>query len=42
MPPYTSNVVSASELADIYAFLQSLPQPLSPDFIPLLQLSRWQ
>jgi mono/diheme cytochrome c family protein len=41
MPPYTSNVVSASELADIYAFLQSLPQPLSSDFIPLLQLS-WQ
>lgn len=42
MPPYTSNVVSASELADIYAFLQSLPQPLNPDFIPLLQLSGWQ
>ena len=42
MPPYTSNVVSASELVDIYAFLQSLPQPLSPDFIPLLQLSRSQ
>lgn len=39
MPPYTSNVVSSSELADIYAFLQSLPKPLSPDFIPLLQLS---
>jgi mono/diheme cytochrome c family protein len=42
MPPYTSNVVSDSELADIYAFLQSLPQPLSPDFIPLLQLSSSQ
>jgi mono/diheme cytochrome c family protein len=39
MPPYTSNVVSSSELADIYAFLQSLPQPPSPDFLPLLQLS---
>ena len=27
MPPYTSKVVSDSELADMYAFLQSLPQP---------------
>jgi len=29
MPPYTSKVVSDSELADMYAFLQSLPQPHS-------------
>jgi mono/diheme cytochrome c family protein len=27
MPPYTSKVVSESELADIYAFVQALPQP---------------
>src|ERR1700687_1627676 len=29
MPPYTSKVVSDRELADIYAFLQSIPQPPS-------------
>ena len=34
MPPYTSKVVSDAELADIYAFLQSLPQPAKN--IPLL------
>ena len=34
MPPYTSKVVSDAELADIYAFLQSLPQPAKD--IPLL------
>jgi mono/diheme cytochrome c family protein len=27
MPPYTNKVLSDQELADIYAFLQSLPQP---------------
>src|SRR5216117_2876257 len=27
MPPYTAKVVSNKELADIYAFLQSIPQP---------------
>jgi ubiquinol-cytochrome c reductase cytochrome c subunit len=27
MPPYTTKVVSDTELADIYAFLQSLPPP---------------
>lgn len=37
MPPYTVKVVSDSELADIYAFLQSLPQPPALDVIPLLQ-----
>ena len=36
MPPYTSKVVSDSELADIYAFLQSLPQPPAAKSIPLL------
>lgn len=34
MPPYTSKVVSDADLADIYAFLQSLPQPAKN--IPLL------
>lgn len=36
MPPYTQKVVSDAELADIYAFLQSLPQPTDPKNIPLL------
>jgi mono/diheme cytochrome c family protein len=27
MPPYTAKVLSDAELADIYAFLQSLPPP---------------
>ncbi|MBI4464546.1 MAG: cytochrome c [Acidobacteria bacterium] len=36
MPPYTSKVVSDSEVADIYAFLQSLPQPPVAKNIPLL------
>src|ERR1700674_299074 len=36
MPPYTSKVVSDSDLADIYAFLQSIPMPPSAKSIPLL------
>ena len=36
MPPYTSKVVSDQELADMYAFLQSLPQPPAAKSIPLL------
>lgn len=36
MPPYTSKVVSDSELADIYAFLQAIPKPPDPKSIPLL------
>ena len=37
MPPYTSKVVSDQELADIYAFLQSIPAPPSPNNIPILK-----
>ena len=36
MPPYTSKVVSDRELADIYAFLKTIPQPPDPKTIPLL------
>ena len=36
MPPYTSKVVSDSELADIHAFLRTLPQPPAVKDIPLL------
>jgi hypothetical protein len=37
MPPYTAKVVSDQELADMYAFLQSLPHPPSVESIPLLK-----
>jgi mono/diheme cytochrome c family protein len=36
MPPYRLPVLSDDELDDIYAYLQSLPQPKSPSDIPLL------
>jgi mono/diheme cytochrome c family protein len=36
MPPYTSKVVSDSDIADIYVFLQSIPPPPSAKSIPLL------
>jgi mono/diheme cytochrome c family protein len=37
MPPYTAKVISDAEIADIYAFLQSIPDPPKADAIPLLQ-----
>jgi mono/diheme cytochrome c family protein len=37
MPPYTAKVLSDADLADVYAFLQSLPQPPKVDSVPLLQ-----
>jgi len=36
MPPYTSKAVSDAQLADIYVFLQSLPQAAPSKSIPLL------
>jgi ubiquinol-cytochrome c reductase cytochrome c subunit len=36
MPPYTSKVISDQELADIYAFLKSIPGTPSAKSIPLL------
>jgi ubiquinol-cytochrome c reductase cytochrome c subunit len=36
MPPYTSKVLSDAELADVYAFLRSLPKPPDPKSIPAL------
>jgi mono/diheme cytochrome c family protein len=36
MPPYTAKVVSDQQLADIYAFLQSIPQPPPAKNVPLL------
>jgi mono/diheme cytochrome c family protein len=37
MPPYTVKVLSDGDVADIYAFVQSLPQPPKVESIPLLQ-----
>ena len=36
MPPYTTKVLSDRDLADIYAFLESLPKPAPASSIPLL------
>ncbi|HVB32818.1 MAG TPA: cytochrome c [Patescibacteria group bacterium] len=36
MPPYTEKVVSDRDLADIYAFLKTLPEPPKRKDIPLL------
>ena len=36
MPPYTAKVVSDQELADIYAFLKTIPAPPSASGIPIL------
>ena len=37
MPPYTVKVLSNSQLADVYAFLRSVPPPPALDSIPLLK-----
>jgi mono/diheme cytochrome c family protein len=37
MPPYTTKVLSDRDLADIYAFLESLPKPPAVSSIPLLR-----
>jgi mono/diheme cytochrome c family protein len=36
MPPYTAKVLSDSDVADIYAYLQTLPQPPKVESVPLL------
>jgi ubiquinol-cytochrome c reductase cytochrome c subunit len=36
MPPYTAKVVTDQEVADMYAFLQSLPRPPEVKNVPLL------
>jgi len=37
MPPYTTKVLTDSQMADIYSFLRSIPQPPAVDSIPLLK-----
>ena len=37
MPPYTAKVVSDKELADIYAYLLTIPEPPAASSIPILK-----
>ena len=36
MPPYQETILSSDDLADIYAYLQSIPKPADAKSIPLL------
>jgi mono/diheme cytochrome c family protein len=42
MPPYRVPVLSDADLGDIYAYLQSLPEPKAVSDIPLLNNARAQ
>ena len=42
MPPYRAPVLSDADLGDIYAYLQSLPEPKAASDIPLLNNTRAQ
>jgi mono/diheme cytochrome c family protein len=42
MPPYRAPVLSDADLGDIYAYLQSLPEPKAVSDIPLLSDVRAQ
>lgn len=42
MPPYRAPILTDADLADIYAYLQSLPPPKSASDIPLLGAVRAQ
>ena len=37
MPPYSEKILSDGDLADIYAYLQSIPMPPDVNVIPLLK-----
>jgi mono/diheme cytochrome c family protein len=37
MPPYTRDVLTDDQLADIYAYLDSIPPPKSASSLPLLE-----
>ena len=37
MPPYTSQILSDRELADIYAFLDTIPEPPAVESLPVLR-----
>lgn len=42
MPPYRAPVLSDDDLGDIYAYLQSLPEPKAVSDIPILNNARAQ
>ena len=37
MPPYREAILPSADLADIYAFLHTVPKPKDPNSIPLLK-----
>ena len=37
MPPFSEEILSSADLADIYAYLQSVPKPSDVNSIPLLK-----
>lgn len=37
MPPYREAILSSADLADIYAYLHTVPPPKDPNSIPLLK-----
>jgi mono/diheme cytochrome c family protein len=37
MPPYSANILSDKDAADIYAYLSSIPDTKDPKTIPLLK-----
>ena len=37
MPPFSEAILSDGDLADIHAYLQSVPKPADPNNIPLLK-----
>jgi mono/diheme cytochrome c family protein len=37
MPPFRAKVMSDQELADVYAYVQSVPPPVAPADIPILK-----
>jgi ubiquinol-cytochrome c reductase cytochrome c subunit len=39
MPPYREEILSTEDLADIYAYLQSIPKDPDPKSIPLLNFA---
>ena len=38
MPPFSEKILPDEDLAEIYAYLQSIPKPPDVDSIPLLKL----
>ncbi len=36
MPPYRAKIMSDQELADVYAYIRTFPEPLNPATVPLL------